>query len=615
MKKILFYLFVLNIIFSTLYSQRSLIFVKNFGLEGYDRLEKVIETCDNGFVIIGSTQGNNFIHNTEMLIAKFNQFGDIEWRHTFGRIGSYDVGVDIFQLEDRGYIIAGNFKRNNHRAEAFILKMDSLGNQIWRESLGDSTALLTNLHMTKTSGFIFAGYRHQYPGKLLIGQIDIHGSIKFECEYPVKHFGVPESICQKSDSSFLILYRDGTNTKIGWKNYLLHIKENGDIIWEKCFGDSGYWSQLYSIIPVKAGGYLMVGKYYRHSEPRIIDGWIIKVDADGKTVWDKKIGTEKQDYFNSVIQTKDNGFAMVGTTSGYGSGGHDIWFVKTDSSGRIQWEHTYGGPLREVGKSIHRTFDGGYMLTGETKSYSDGKTDIWIVKTDSCGKTAQYGLKSEQEVLFEGALLNKSKELLKKFIINWRNEIQTLTKKELNTLPSEIKESYIIYELAFNEIHKEWQQSNGYPYLNLKNLVVPNAIIVKILDETLSKHSGIRNIEEHICRTIKIENFRPRLKLFNAGILYLNQKYRAIIGRIFGTRDEYFYDMDRYETNKKFLSVDLIIYGQIWEPEFYIQTYPLIRTIYFNKEFSWALFSYLTKENGDNVYFEKMNGEWIFKGW
>ena len=96
--------------------------------------------------------------------------------------------------------------------------------------------------------------------------------------------------------------------------------------------------------------------------------------------------------------------------------------------------------------------------------------------------------------------------------------------------------------------------------------------------------------------------------------MYLNQNYKGIIGRNFGTYSEYYYNIERYETNKKFLADDLIIYGQIYEPELYIQTYPLIKTIYFNEEFSWALFSYLTKESGSNVYFEKMNGEWIFKG-
>ncbi len=84
-----------------------------------------------------------------------------------------------------------------------------------------------------------------------------------------------------------------------------------------------------------------------------------------------------------LITTDDGGYAIVGT---WKSGGqHDIFLLKVDSLGSVEWVKTYGGMYREWGDYVYQTDDGGYIVGGSTESWGAGRWDIFIVKTDAGG--------------------------------------------------------------------------------------------------------------------------------------------------------------------------------------------------------------------------------------
>jgi Secretion system C-terminal sorting domain len=131
------------------------------------------------------------------------------------------------------------------------------------------------------------------------------------------------------------------------------------------------------------------------------DIWVIKFNATGGIQWKKTYGANRYDEANDVIQTADGGYAMVcyteglnsGDVTGYKGGTSDIWVVKLNASGIIQWQRCVGGSKEDNGYSIAQTTDGGFVIAGNTYS-NDGdvvgkpdnlQPDVWIVKLNGTG--------------------------------------------------------------------------------------------------------------------------------------------------------------------------------------------------------------------------------------
>lgn len=103
--------------------------------------------------------------------------------------------------------------------------------------------------------------------------------------------------------------------------------------------------------------------------------------------WIKKFGGGLDDLATCVQQTSDGGFIISGIkdfNSLFWVGG-DIWLIKIDIFGNIQWEKTFGDKNVDFGEAVQQTNDGGYIIAGSTWEGENHKNDIWLIKTDSSG--------------------------------------------------------------------------------------------------------------------------------------------------------------------------------------------------------------------------------------
>ena len=131
--------------------------------------------------------------------------------------------------------------------------------------------------------------------------------------------------------------------------------------WNKTFGEVNQDFGR-SVQQVSDGGYIIAGYTYSYGAGHH-DVWLIKTDANGNEQWNKTFGGEPNDRCYSAQQVSDGGYIMTGDTRSYGAGDYDVWLIKTDSSGNMEWNKTFGGSLEDFGNSTIQTSDGGYIIT------------------------------------------------------------------------------------------------------------------------------------------------------------------------------------------------------------------------------------------------------------
>src|SRR3989304_6773036 len=157
----------------------------------------------------------------------------------------------------------------------------------------------------------------------------------------------------------------------------------GQTTFQKTFGgtnDDNAWD----ICMTNDSGYVMVGYTWSFGTP---DVYLIKVNSGGSIQWTKTYGGTNIDAGGAVRQTSDSGFIIAGFSRSYSSGDYDAYLIKTYWVGNVLWKRLYGGVGQDGASSVEQTGDGGYILAGYTYSNSFGINDVFLIKTDMNGDT------------------------------------------------------------------------------------------------------------------------------------------------------------------------------------------------------------------------------------
>ncbi len=204
----------------------------------------------------------------------------------------------------------------------------------------------------------------------------------------VRSFGgggddVGYSVQQTSDGGYIITGETDSYGAGKHDLWLIKTDVNGNKEWERTLGGSGH-DVGYSIQETSDGGYIITGATTSYGTGWN-DVWLIKIDKNGNKEWDRTFGGGEDDVGYSVQKTTDGGYVITGWTESYGEGGADVWLIKTDREGNKEWERTFGGGGDDVGYSVQQTSDGGYIITGVTKLNGSYWSNVWLIKTDAEG--------------------------------------------------------------------------------------------------------------------------------------------------------------------------------------------------------------------------------------
>ncbi|QMU31046.1 T9SS type A sorting domain-containing protein [Adhaeribacter radiodurans] len=406
-----------------------------FYLNGRSVLTSLAATQNGGFMLGGSSNAakggeksednlGTFLYNdylTDYWVVKIDENGNKVWDNTYnglsknlpdGHYWSFFTGNStlktIFPTTDGNYLLAGTSDADkgvdksqesrfedpysSQRDDYWVIKIDESGTKIKDWTIGGfSNDHLTAIVPVAEEGYVLGGY-----------SVSRLGADKSENSWDIS-----ENFRESSDY------------------WIVKIEEELPLTaqWNMRYGGSGN-EGFTTIIKTADGGYLsggysasgVSGDKSQASQGKN-DYWIVKSDKDGKKLWDKRYGGSADDYLNRIIQTKDGGYLLAGSSlsgksgdkSEASHGDRDYWLLKIDKVGTKEWDKSYGGSGYDELKKVLQLSTGEYILAGYSNSpvsgnktqASQGGNDFWIVKISSKGEKfwdKRYGGK-EEEVL------------------------------------------------------------------------------------------------------------------------------------------------------------------------------------------------------------------------
>lgn len=353
-------------------SSGNLLWSKTYGGSNDDQGQKVVATQDGGLAIVGFSMSSDGDASQnagiqDKWILKLDASGNILWEKSFGFSGS-DQAFSVIATSDNGLMMVGflditasggegnDFTNAAQHGvgEFWAHKLDSNGNLVWRRYFGGTNNdRAYDVIETPDNGYILAG------------------------------------AAESEDF-------DITNPKGSYDFWVIKVDNSGNLVWQKSYGGSEI-DIAYAITKTNDGNYIVVGDV-RSTDGDVsnnlgnADLWVIEINGNGDLIWEKTFGGTGFDTARGVYPAQDGGVFVAGSTrsndiditTSYGQ--NDFWILKLSTSGAMQWQSNFGGSGIDFAYDIIQTSDGKVIAVGNTSSSdnqvanNNGATDAWVVK-------------------------------------------------------------------------------------------------------------------------------------------------------------------------------------------------------------------------------------------
>lgn len=354
---------------------------RTFGGEQHDAFESVQETSDGGYIMAGLTNYQDFKHTTEAYLVKTTADGTLIWEKKFG--GSSDVLAYCVQETTEGeYILAGELRLSDGTTDAFLLKTTSGGALTWKKTFGGSGDDKGYcVQETTDGGYILAGEKTDdvsgTTGAYLV-KTDESGNPRWQKTYGGEGSEWAASVHQTADGGYVLAGYTNSDPSMDNDMYLAKTDQNGTLSWEKSFGTAGSdW--LESVQQTNDGGYIIAGGSQNTA-------YLAKTNSKGDIGWVKNFSGTNGGWSFSARQTRGGNYILSGYFQN-STGRNQAFLLKTDPSGVLLWQNTFGGDSFAGGNAVRQTRDAGYIVAGYTSSFGAGKNDAYLVKCAADGET------------------------------------------------------------------------------------------------------------------------------------------------------------------------------------------------------------------------------------
>lgn len=347
--------------------------IKNYGGSKNDVANAVVKTLDGGAVVLGYTQSINgnitdkTTENFDFWVLKLDAESNIQWSKTFGGTND-DRGNDIIQTNDGGYAILGystssdqDVSENAGSQDFWMIKLNANGSISWSKTFGYTGADFgTTLLQTADNSY------------LITGVLDVTASGG----------------------------QGNSQRHAGGDIWAIKLSENGELQWSKYFGGS-FTDAPFGVVETEDHNFIIAGSSDSgdvdiSNNNGSYDFWVLKIASNGSLLWERSFGGSEIDEGRAITTTNDGNFIIVGDTRSAdkdvsnNNGAADVWIIKMNTDGNLIWEKTIGGTSFDVARSVSKTQDGGFIISGSSRSLDNsftnqGQNDALLLKIDSEG--------------------------------------------------------------------------------------------------------------------------------------------------------------------------------------------------------------------------------------
>jgi outer membrane protein assembly factor BamB len=302
---------------------------------------------------------------------------------------SLDEGSYALQTTDGGYIVVGTKRSSTTIAsqDIYLVKTDANGDTVWTKSYGNffTPDYGTWVQQTSDGGYIIVGTTSSFgagQNDIYLIKTDANGNLLWSKTIGTANGDGAGTVQQTADGGYII--SGGITVSTSSAMYLIKTDANGDSLWSKTYSISSL-DVLSMVKQTTDGGYILVGHKTTFSVSSS-DIYLLKTDANGNIIWSKTIGGTNNDFGVSIHQTTDGGFIITGSSRSFGGTNfYDVYLIKTDVTGNLVWSKCFGNADNQDGISVQQTTDGGYIVAGNTRTQFANSYDIYLIKTDSNG--------------------------------------------------------------------------------------------------------------------------------------------------------------------------------------------------------------------------------------
>lgn len=360
--------------------------VLSAGDDAADRFRGIQVAADGSFAVAGSTRsfGDGM---SQIFFVRYAADGNVIAQAVYPSTGNARA-TDLVSAPDGGFVLTGEIETPEKGMDVLALKVDSKGNEVWRNAIGFAGNDRGNAVLrTVGGGYLIAGST-DHPGNqdVFLVRLDGEGNLLWTREIGGPSYDVANDVVAVSDGYWLT-GASGNGPLGGGDVLLLRTDLTGNAALTRYFG--GPFEDAGNALATTPDGNLVIGGVSGNADGATDETFVTyNPTLDSHTIQSYAAAGDNE--ILSLQSVPGDGYVLTGSTTSRGNELFDILLIRANQDGSLRWARTLGGSGSEIGFAVGVNTKGEFLVTGQSDSFGDGSLDGIVIKTNADGVQQRF---------------------------------------------------------------------------------------------------------------------------------------------------------------------------------------------------------------------------------